>query len=136
MKNPRTTKILIQVGILVFTGLSAVFIALVSFGAIGGVAMGVAPEYTFGLVGGLVCPEGTEINYFSIKKSYHEPGEVEPHLECVGEDGAAQDVLLKAIGLVLGICFAGVFVVAFVVMEVPLGIVGWFVGKRWLGGGR
>ena len=51
--------LLVQLGVLVAVGTMAAFGALIAMGGIGGVAMGVAPEFTFGLVADFVCPEGT-----------------------------------------------------------------------------
>jgi hypothetical protein len=122
--------LLVQLGVLLFVGIIAGFTALISFGAIGGVAMGVAPESTFGLVAGVVCPEGTSLKYFDVKRSYHRPGESEPHVECVGENGGIEDALLEAILVVLGLTFAGVFLVVFVPLFIPLGITGLVLTRK------
>jgi len=108
----------VQLGALITAGLIAGSIALVSMGAIGGVAMAAAPEFTFGLVANVVCPEGTSLKYYSVHYSYHEPGESEPHVECVGKDGAGKDVLLPAILTVLGLTFLAVFVPVFIPLAV------------------
>jgi hypothetical protein len=84
---------------------SAGFVGLTSFGALGGVAMGVAPEFTFGIVERAICPEGAQMEFNSIHRSYHQPGEREPHLECVAADGARLDVLLPGILSVLVLSF-------------------------------
>ena len=122
--------LLVQLGIAVLVGSMAGFTALTLFGAIGGVAMGVAPESTFGLVEDVVCPEGTDLNYYEVKRSYHDPGESEPHVECVGEDGKSEDVLFQAVLVVLGVSFAGVFLVVFVPLFIPLAIIGLVLTRK------
>lgn len=92
--------------------------------------MGVAPEATFGLVEDVICADGTSLNYYEVKRSYHEPGESEPHVECVGEDGKSEDVLLRAVLVVLGLSFAGVFLVVFVPLFIPLGFIGLVLTRK------
>lgn len=121
--------LLVQVLVAVVAGATTGFSALVLTGGIGGVAMGVAPELSFGLVAGVVCPAGS-LEYTAVQRSYHQPGESEPHLECVGQDGETEDVLLPAILAVLGLTFAAASVVTFLPVWVPLALVGWFV-TRW-----
>jgi hypothetical protein len=122
--------LLVQIGVLLLIGAFAGFTALTLFGAIGGVAMGVAPEPTFGLVENIVCPDGSNIKYYDAKRSYHEPGESEPHVECIWEDGQSEDVLLKAILIVLGFTFIGVFLVVFIPVFIPVAIIGYFITRK------
>ena len=122
--------LLVQIGVLILIGAFAGFAALTLFGAIGGVAMGVAPEPTFGLVQDIVCPDGANIKYYAVKRSYHQPGESEPHLECIREDGQSEDVLLKAILIVLGITFIGVFLIIFIPVFIPVAIVGIVITRK------
>ena len=121
--------LLVQIGIAVLVGAIAGFIALILFGAIGGVAMGVAPEPTFTLVKDFICPDGT-INYYDVQRSYHRPGESEPHVECIGADGQSEDVLPEAIFTVLGLTFAGVFLIIFVPGYIIFGIIGFFITRN------
>ncbi len=93
----------------------ALMTAGIAAGLFGGLSMALAPQKTFGLVSGLVCPEGTRLEYFQVKRGYHQPGESEPHVTCVGEDGARKDVTLKAIGTVLG----GIFILVFMLVFIP-----------------
>ena len=104
-------------GLLIVCGCAG-FFALTSFGVIGGVSMGVSPEPTFKLVEGVVCPEGSTVEYYEKKYSYHEPGEAEPHVECVSADGERNDVTLPAIGAVLG----GSFLLCFFPICIPGGL--------------
>ena len=124
--------LLVQLVVVAVVGVMAGLCALVMMGAIGGTAMGVAPEFSFGLVADLVCPEGT-LEYYSVQRSYHEPGESEPHVECVSEEGEREDVLLPAISAVLGLTFAAVFVIAFLPMWAVLAAATWFVTRRVMG---
>jgi len=130
MVKKHSIHLLVQVGVLLIIGAFAGFTALTLFGAIGGVAMGVAPEPTFGLVEDIVCPEGFNINYYEVKRSYHEPGESEPHVECIKEDGQSEDVLLKAILIVLGLTFIGVFLIVFIPIFFPVAIIGYFITRK------
>ena len=43
--------------------ITAAFIAVVSFGGIGGVLVATAPQTFFGLTSGIVCPRGSEMKY-------------------------------------------------------------------------
>lgn len=43
--------------------IAAAFIAMVSFGAIGGVLVAAKPQTFFGLTSGIVCPRGSEMKY-------------------------------------------------------------------------
>jgi ABC-type antimicrobial peptide transport system permease subunit len=122
--------LLVQLGVIVLVGAIAGFVALILFGAIGGVAIGVAPDTTFGLVERFVCSEGSSLNYYDIQRSYHEPGESEPHVECVGENEESEDVLLEAILVVMGLSFAGVFLAVFVPGAIPLAVIGLFLTEK------
>ena len=126
--------LLVQLGVLIAIGAMAGFFALLAMGGIGGTAMGVAPEYSFGRVKGIVCPEGT-LEYFSVERSYHQPGESEPHLECVDQDGSREDVLIPAILSVL----VGTFLVVFLIIFLPGFILGsataFFLARKVLSAG-
>lgn len=116
MNRVRNTLLVQLLGLLVVCGCAG-FFALTTFGAIGGVSMGVSPEPTFKLVEGVVCPEGSTVEYYEKKYSYHEPGEAEPHVECVFANGEHSDVTLPAIGTVLG----GSFLLCFLPICLPGG---------------
>ena len=126
----RSGKLLIHLGIILGVALFAGFLALITAGGIGGVAIGVAPEFTFGQVEGLICPPGSTLAYDSVQRSYHEPGESEPIVECVREDGTAQDALLRAIFIVLGVTFLGVFLIAFLGLLIPIEIIVLIFSRR------
>ena len=121
--------LVVQIGVLVVIGAMAGFCALISMGGIGGTAMGVAPEFSFGLVEAIVCPEGT-LDVYSEQQSYHRPGESEPHVECVSADGSREDVLIPAILAVLGSTFAIAFVVFFVPVFLPLAVLAWILTRK------
>ena len=122
--------LLVQLVVILLVGSIAGFTALISFGAIGGVAMGIAPDSTFSLIEGIVCPEGTSLKYYQIKRSYHEPGESEPHVECI-EAGqvVSEDVLPEAVLVVLGLSFAGVFLAVFVPVFIILAIIAFILTR-------
>ncbi len=102
--------------------LGAGFIALISTGAIGGSAMGVAPQVTFDLVEPVLCNSGETLEFNSVRRSYHQPGEGEPHLECVDETGLRRDVLGQGILSILGAVFLATWLMGFLLISIPLGI--------------
>jgi hypothetical protein len=108
-------------GLLALAACIAGFLALVLFGAVGGVAMAAAPQTTFGLTAPLLCTDGGTLEYHEVKRSYHRPGESEPHLECVQPDGKREDVIGKALVVVL----AGVWSIIFLVAFLPLALIFW-----------
>jgi hypothetical protein len=108
-------------GLLALAALIAGFLALVLFGAVGGVAMAAAPQATFGLTAPLLCAHGGTLEYHEVKRSYHRPGESEPHLECVQPDGKREDVIGKALVVVL----AGVWIIIFLLAFLPLTVIFW-----------
>jgi hypothetical protein len=110
------------------------FLATILFGAIGGVAMGIAPKTAFGWTAPLLCPPGSFLEYRSVVRSYHRPGESEPHLDCYWRGDRREDVLLKGIALVLGGSWLLVFgasfpVLAVIFLKTAMGI-GKFIGKK------
>ena len=122
----------VQLGVLIVVGVMAGVGALIAMGTVGGVAMGVAPEFTFGLVADYVCPEG-ELEYYAVERSYHEPGASEPHVDCITADGAKEDVLLPAILAVLGGTFLGSFLIVFVPVFLILAIIAYVITRKIIG---
>jgi hypothetical protein len=118
-KNIRT-HFVIQILVLCALGVMAGFFAITMMGVIGGTAMGVAPDPVFGMVSGIVCPNAT-LEYSSQQRSFHQPGESEPQVECVKDNGEREDRLFAAILSVLGLSFAGSFVGFFVPGYLVLG---------------
>jgi len=93
------------------------FIALVSFGAIGGVTMATAPEQTFQYAAPYTCPDGTmEVQKF--QASYHRPGEYSIIVECVAADGSRSDITGASIGYAL----AGFYLACFLPLCIPGGL--------------
>lgn len=114
---------------LLVAGIAAI-IALVAAiflsGAVGGMAVGVAPEFSFGLVSNIVCPDGMLV-YSSIERSFHQPGESEPFVECVGPDGVSDDRFLPAISAVFGLAFGAVFLLTCLPTWAILAVIGWII---------
>jgi hypothetical protein len=110
--------------------LGAGFIALISSGAIGGSAIGVAPQVTFDLVEPVLCQPGETLEFHSIRRSYHLPGESEPRLECVDEAGLRRDVLGRGILYVLGAVFLATWLIAFLLIAIPL-VIAALLLVRW-----
>ncbi|OGO09969.1 MAG: hypothetical protein A2Y93_10355 [Chloroflexi bacterium RBG_13_68_17] len=69
--------------------------------------MGVAPRQTSAVAAPLLCRDGSQLATSEVRRSYHRPGESEPHLECIASDGTRRNGLLPAIGAVLGLAFLG-----------------------------
>jgi hypothetical protein len=130
MTPRRITLVAELLALLLACGL-AVFPALTLGGALGGVAMGVAPEPAFGLTEGVLCEEDARLEYFSVRRSYHRPGESEPHLECVAPDGTRQDVLPEAILVIVSGAIVAVFAGSFVILAIPFSLAAWFVARGW-----
>jgi hypothetical protein len=101
---------------------TAVFTALILLGGIGGTALGVAPDFSFGVVRNLICPNG-ELQYEELRRSYHTPGEREPNLVCISDDGLEKDVILQGVLTVLGATFILVFAISLIILFVPLSII-------------
>ena len=83
----------------------AAFCGLIFSGTVGGVAIGAAPNFAFGLVEPLVCPEGSELAYQEFRRSFDAPGEAAPDVACVTQEGETQDVLVRSMGAVFGLMF-------------------------------
>ncbi|MEX2029536.1 MAG: hypothetical protein WD906_00980 [Anaerolineales bacterium] len=107
---------------------AAAFVALPSAGALGGITIGVDPRFAFGIVERSVCPDGS-LEFTSIRRSYHRPGEAEMHLDCVASDGSRSNVLLQGVLLVLGVAFLAIFVPVFVIFGLPLGLIAYLVTR-------
>ncbi len=134
MTPKRIVLVALSLALLMACGLS-VFPALTLGGALGGAAMGVAPEPVFGLTEGFLCEDDARLEYFSVRRSYHIPGESEPHLECVDPDGTRHDVLPGAILLVVLGAIGAVFAGSFILLAIPFSLAAWFISRGWRGGG-
>lgn len=120
--------------VMLIVAATIVFIpAITIMGGIGGTAIGVAPEFTFRLVNGIVCPEGT-LEYYSVQRSYHEPGESEPHVECIRPDGHRENVLIPAIFSVLGFTFLTAFSGFLLITFIPLSAVAFILTRKIISG--
>ncbi len=105
------------------------FIALVSFGAIGGVTMASAPEQTFQYVAPFTCPNGT-VEYQQYRASYNRPGEYSIIVECVAADGSRTDITGKAIFYAL----AGFYLACFLPLCIPGGLIALIIPMFFLRG--
>ena len=114
MKNRLIGVVIGQVIGLVIVCAASSFIALISFGAIGGVTMASAPEKTFQYVAPLTCPNGT-MEYEQYQASYNRPGEYSFNVECVTADGTRTDIYLASIGYAL----LGFYLACFLPLCIP-----------------
>ena len=120
-------KLLIQLVVIVIAGFAIGVTALIFSGTIMGVSAGVAPEASFRLVGSVVCPPGTEIEYAEGGESSYLGDDGLRHsgtsfsLSCVGADGTrSEDKTLAAIGALFGLYFLICFVPLFLPVAVIL----------------
>lgn len=116
----------IQLVVIVIAGFIIGVTALIFAGTIMGVSAGAAPEVSFRLVGPVVCPSGTELEYAEGSESsylgddglYHSGTSFS--LSCVGADGVrSEDKTLAAIGALFGLYF----LICFVPLFLPLAVV-------------
>ncbi|MBI3153623.1 MAG: hypothetical protein HYZ21_15940 [Chloroflexi bacterium] len=103
-------------GLLIVCVASA-FIALVSFGAIGGVTIASAPEETFQYIAPLTCPDG-KMEYQQYRASYNRPGETSIIVECVTADGTRTDITGSSILYAL----VGFYLACFLPLCIPGGL--------------
>ena len=127
-RRPLLIYLLAQVVALSIACSAAAFVGVPMAGALGGGAIGAAPEFAFGAVKGFTCPDGIQ-EFTAVRRSYHRPGEFEPHLECVGADGGRVDVLFRAILSVLGLAFLVAFVPVLLLVGIPLAVLA-YLGTR------
>src|SRR5262245_37374060 len=98
--------------------IASTFIALISFGGIGGVTIASAPEKTFQFVAPVTCPNG-EVAYSEYTASYHRPGEKGVVVECVAADGTRTDITGTSILYAL----IGFYLACFLPLCIPGGLV-------------
>lgn len=108
------------IGLIIVCSISG-FLALTTFGAVGGVSIAAYPEPTFKLFAPILCPDGgTELRYRSERYSYHEPGESTPFVECVQADGT---VVKDVTGTAIVVALAGSFLACFLPLCIPGGLI-------------
>lgn len=105
-----------QIILLVMVCAISGFVALTTFGAVGGVSIAAAPESTFTLFAPMLCDKGTEMQYREERYSYHRPGEFAPFVECVAPDGT---VVKDVTGTAIMVSLAGSFLACFLPLFVP-----------------
>ena len=104
---------------LVIAFILSIFIALVSFGGVAGVAVALNPEASFKFVAPLACPNGT-LDYQQYQASYNQPGESQFKVDCVSAGGIRKDITLQALGYVTALSYLACFVPLFIL----LGLIG------------
>lgn len=93
--------------------LNAAFIAVVSFGAIGGVLGALFPETFFALADQVICPPPAQLMY----DSWYDGSSNQVSAYCVNESTMqSRDQTLLALGVVLGGFFIAIFWIAFFVL--------------------
>ncbi len=92
--------------------ISAAFIAIVTFGAVGGVMAAVSPDFTFGLTQGIVCPRSD-----LVFDSWYDGESNQFRVYCVDAvSGESADRTLAALGVILGGDFIAIFWIAFAIL--------------------
>lgn len=93
--------------------LNAAFIAVVSFGAVGGVLSAVFPETFFNLADQVICPAPAELKF----ESWYDGSTNQISVYCVNElKQQSRDQTLLALGVILGGIFLVIFWVAFIIL--------------------
>jgi hypothetical protein len=105
------------IGLVIVCSISS-FIALVSFGGVGGVGIAAYPEPVFTFLAPVLCTDGTELQYREERYSYHQPGESTPFVECVNANG---DVVKDVTGTAIATALAAAFLACFLPLCVPGG---------------
>lgn len=118
MKTRLTGMFAGQIFGLIIVCIASTFIALISFGAIGGVTIAAAPEPTFQFVAPIACPNGT-VEYSEFTASYHRPGERGVVVECVQADGTRTDIT----GMSIFYALVGFYLACFLPLCIPGGLV-------------
>jgi hypothetical protein len=119
MKNRLGGVVAGQIILLVIVCSISGFVALTTFGAVGGVSIATAPETTFKLFAPILCIDGTELQYRSERYSYHEPGESTPFVECVDSSG---NVVKDVTGTAILVSMVASFLACFLPLCIPGGI--------------
>ena len=122
--------LIVQFAVFIFVGVMAFCPATILIGGIGGTAIWIAPEFIFGIVDEIVCPEGTLEYYWS----YQEPNTYDAHIECVCNEGVREDVLFTAILGVLGVAFLVAFCGFLLPIFILLAIVTFIVTRKVISG--
>lgn len=106
------------IGLVIVCALSS-FIALTTFGAVGGVGIAAYPEQTFQLLAPVLCTGDTELQYRAERYSYHRPGESTPFVECVNSSG---NVVKDVTGIAIFTALAAAFLACLLPLCVPGGL--------------
>lgn len=122
MKNQAFT-LSVRIGAVLATSVVVFFTAIIFAAGFGAPATVMAPEFHYQLLEDVLCPEGTTIDFYSVQRSYHEPGESEPHVECVYEDGTRIDKTLQGFFAPLGMYF----IICFVPLFIPAALIAFFI---------
>jgi hypothetical protein len=107
------------IGLVIVCSISG-FIALTTFGAVGGISIATAPEPTFKLFAPILCADGTELQYRSERYSYHEPGESTPFVECIDSSG---NVVKDVTGAAILVSMIASFLACFLPLCIPGGAI-------------
>ncbi len=120
MEDQNARRALFGVGTLMvlIIGFSVAISAAAAAGGMATAFTAVLFEPSVRQVSGYICPAGTEVNIYSVRRSYHEPGESEQVVECISPDGSVQDVTGRALGITVG----GSFVAGFLLCCIPLSL--------------
>src|ERR1700687_4884989 len=90
--------------------IGAGIVAVVAAAILGGPTLGLAPQFSVGLVAPLICPSGGRVQYTALHQSYQRPGQSTPPVECWAADGTHHDITIQSIFTFFGAVAAVVFV--------------------------
>ena len=118
MKNRFGGVVAAQVIALVIVCVASSFIALTTFGAVGGVGIAAYPEPVFTALAPILCTDGTQLQYREERYSYQRPGESTPFVECVDSGG---NVVADVTGTAIAAALAASYLACFLPLCVPGG---------------
>ncbi|MDP1548369.1 MAG: hypothetical protein Q8L87_20335 [Anaerolineales bacterium] len=119
MKNRFGGVVAGQIIALVIVCVVSSFIALVSFGGVGGISIAAYPEPTFKFLAPILCTDSAELQYREERYSYSGPGESTPFVECVDSSG---NVIKDVTGTAIVAVMAASFLACLLPLCVPGGV--------------
>jgi hypothetical protein len=105
-------------------GLLGGLYSIIFAGLAGGTALGLAPKFSFELVGSYVCPEGTQLQYTSGQNAASGDSAL---VDCISQDGTRiQGQKPRAVSAVIG----GYFLICFIPTYFPGAVLLWIFLNR------
>ena len=120
----RLTKLLIFLFTVIVMGMLGSLYSLVFAGMASGTALGLAPQFSFGLVEKYVCPDGAHLQYESGQSHISGTSNNSTSINCVSQDGTViQGMKPQAVSAVIGMYF----LLCFIPTYIPGAILLWII---------